>query len=122
MILLKIVAWLGLVPIVLGLPLSFSNSFTWTSTGQLGVGLGYWLAWILAWAGTPLVIIGGIITRPRLLWMAAILVGFTYIASFHGWIAKEFEPFLLLILLPGIFCVVGGGIIKILEKRSRESH
>jgi hypothetical protein len=122
MILLKIGAWFGLVLIALGLPLSFSSSSTWINTGQLGSGIGYWLSWLLAVAGVLLIIIGGIITRPRFLWIGAILVGSIYIASFYGWIAKESEPILFLILLPGIVCIVGGGIIQILGKRSRESH
>jgi len=118
---LRIGAWAGLVLIVLGLPLSFSSSFTWISTGQLGAGLGYWLAWILAVAGVLLTITGGITTRPRFLWIGAILVGSTYIASFYGWMAKEFEPALLVILLPGIVCVIGGGIIQVLGKKRRRT-
>jgi len=120
--LLRIGAWFGLVLIALGLPLSFSSSSTWINTGQLGSGLGYWLSWLLALAGVLLIIIGGIITRPRFLWIGAILVGSIYIGSFYGWMAKESEPILFLILLPGIVCVVGGGLIQVLRKKRRGIH
>jgi len=79
---LKVIAWAGVGFIALGLPLAFSSSSTMATTGQLGSGVGCWLAWVLGIFGTLLVLIAGFISKPRYLWIGSIVIGLVYISSF----------------------------------------
>jgi len=117
--LLKILAWLGLLIIALGLTLSFSSSSTWVNTGQLGSGVGYFAAMCLGALGAILAFIGGFITRPKYFWLGSIVVGVAYIASFYGYVFN-FEPHMLggvlLEVLPGLACIAAGIVILSLSK------
>jgi len=71
--------------------------------------------------GTILSLIGGLISRPKYLWIGLIIIGIVYIASFYGYFAPSSGGYpnnpspnkiiviLVLILLPGLVCV-GEGI------------
>jgi len=117
--LLKILAWLGLLIIALGLTLSFSSSSTWVNTGQLGSGVGYFAAMCLGALGAILALIGGFITKPKYFWLGSIVVGVVYISSFYGYIF-DYEPHMLggvfVELLPGLLCIVAGIVILSLSK------
>ncbi len=120
-ILLKILAWFGLVLIVLGLLLSYSSSWTWISTGQLGSGVGYVVTAGVGVIGTLLALIGGVITRPKYFWIGAIVVGVAYIASFYGYVVDFETKFILglfVMLLPGLVCIAAGIVIRKLNKRT----
>jgi len=56
---LIIIAWFGLLLIALGLPLSFSSSWTWVSTGTLGSSAGYFVTLCAGAIGALLALIGG---------------------------------------------------------------
>ncbi len=115
--LLKIISWLGLSLITISLPLSFSSSNTWISTGEIGSGAGFGIVWIVTIIGTVLALIGGLIAKPQHLWIGLILVGALYIASFYGWIIKEPEPGLALMLLPGILLIAEGIAIRTIWRK-----
>jgi len=122
---LKVLAWVGVGFIALGLPLSFSSSITWTSTGQLGSGVGYWLAWVLGIFGTILMLAGGFVAKPRYLWIGAIVIGLAYISSFYAgipWWAETNKRLagLATMLSPGVACIIGGIIIQRLSSKSSE--
>lgn len=115
--LLKIISWLGLFLITISLPLSFSSSSTWISTGELGSGAGFGIVWMVAIIGTVLALVGGLVTKPQHLWIGLILVGAFYITSFYGWIIKEPDPGLILMLLPGILLVAEGIAIQTIWRK-----
>lgn len=120
-ILLKILAWFGLALIVPGLLLSYSSSWTWISTGQLGSGVGYVVTAGVGVIGTLLALIGGFITRPKYFWIGAIVVGVAYIASFYGYVVDFETKFILglfVMLLPGLVCIAAGIVIRKLNKRT----
>jgi hypothetical protein len=117
---LSVLGWLGVGFIALGLPLSFSSSSTWTSTGNLGSGVGYMLAWILGMLGALLILIGGFIARPPYLRLGAILIGLVYISSFYGWMKEDTENLgWLFNILPGLVCIIDSIIIKLLSNRKK---
>ena len=120
-ILLEILAWFGLALIVPGLLLSYSSSWTWISTGQLGSGVGYVVTAGVGVIGTLLALIGGFITRPKYFWTGAIVVGVAYIASFYGYVVDFETKFILglfVMLLPGLACIAAGIVIRKLTKRT----
>ena len=123
---LKVLAWVGVGFIALGLPWSFSSSITWTSTGQLGSGVGYWLTWVFGIFGTVLVFIGGFVAKPRYLWIGAIVIGLVYISSFYAgipWWAETSKRLagLATMLSPGVACIIGGIVMQRLPRRSGET-
>jgi len=123
---LKIIAWFGLLLIALGLPLSFSSSWTWVSTGTLGSGAGYFVTLCTGATGALLALIGGFIARPKYLWIGAIVIGVTYISSFYGYRMGLDEPSkywgVFVMLLPGLACIVEGIVIRKLDKRTQSQR
>jgi len=120
-VILTIIAWLGLLIIVPGLLLSYSSSWTWISTGQLGSGVGYVVTAGVGAIGTLLALIGGFIARPKYFWIGAIVVGVAYIASFYGYVVDFETKFILglfVMLLPGLACIAAGIVIRKLNKRT----
>jgi len=90
--------------------------------GQLGSGVGYFVETCAGALGTILALIGGFIARPKYFWIGAIVVGVAYIASFYGY-AVDFKLYMLggilVMLLPGLACIVAGIIIRKLDKRTQ---
>ncbi len=113
---LIILAWFGLLLITFGLPLSYSSSWTWVSTGQLGSGAGYFVALCLGTVGALLALIGGFITRPKYFWIGAIVIGVAYLSSFYGYCMGLDEPYkywgVFVGLLPGLACIAAGIVIR----------
>jgi hypothetical protein len=122
---MKILAWFGLLIILPSLLLSYSSSWTWISTGQLGSGVGYVVTAGVGVIGTLLALIGGFIARPKYFWIGAIVVGVAYIASFYGYVVDFETKFILglfVMLLPGLACIVAGIIIRKLDKRTQSQR
>jgi len=121
-VILIIIAWFGLLLIALGLPLSFSSSWTWVSTGTLGSGAGYFVTMCTGAIGALLALIGGVMTRPKYLWIGCIVIGVAYISSFYGYRMGLDEPYkywgVFVMLLPGLACIVEGIVIRKLNKRT----
>ena len=67
--LFTILPWLSLFLVLVTLPLSFSSSYTWVSTGQLGSGAGYFVTWLAAIIALIFVLIGWIVSKPGYLWL-----------------------------------------------------
>jgi len=117
---LKFLAWIGLLIILPGLVFSYSSSWVIASSpGQLGSGVGYVITALIGTIGTLLALIGGFISRPRYFWIGTLVVGFAYIASFYGYffgytveLEVKFIPGLLVMLLPGLACIVAGIVIR----------
>ena len=115
-----VLAWFGLLLMVLGTTLSFSSSSTFVNTGDLGSGVGYLLAFCVGSFGALMALIDGLITKPKYLWLGFIIIGITYISSWYGYVVPSSTGYLiklpplavvilLLMLLPGI-ASVGSGI------------
>lgn len=126
---LTMLAWFGLLVTALGTLLSFSSSSTWVNTGQLGSGVGYAFTFFVGVIGTLFALIGAFITRPRYLWIGAIMVGVAYVVSYYGYVVPspssvpspnghhlDFSPGmitgLLVMLLPGLACIIAGVILR----------
>lgn len=128
---LKVAAWVGVGIIALGTPLAFSSSETIVNWGSTA-GFGFQLALIMAIPSTLLVLTGGFIAKPRYLWIGAIVVGLAYISSFYGVFLAPLPvetnellrglPLLLLLLSPGLACIIGGIVMQRVQASSgRES-
>lgn len=117
---LKFLAWVGLLIVLSGLVFSYSSSWVMSSSrGQLGSGVGYVITALIGAIGTLLALIGGFISRPRYFWIGTLVVGIAYIVSFYGYffgytveLGAKFIPGLLVMLLPGLACIVAGIVIR----------
>ena len=113
---LKFLSWIGLLIILIGLVFSYSSSWVLlTSPLGLGSGVGYVMTALVGTIGASLALTGGFIARPRYFWIGTLVVGIAYVASFYGY-AVEFEPRfipgILVMLLPGLACIIAGIIIR----------
>ena len=119
---LRTIAWLGVGMVVLGLPLSFYSSVLLTNE-ELGSTNGYWIAYILAIFGVVLLVVGGIITRPRFLWIAAIIAGIAYIASLYGWLGNNDAGFMgvVMVTLPGLAYIILGLLIRRFSRKRKKT-
>jgi len=114
-------AWLGVGLVLVGLPISFYSSVLLTNN-ELYSNNGYWIAYILAIIGVIMMVLGGIITRPRLLWLVSIVIGVAYIASLYGWLGNNDADFtgVTMVLIPGLVCIILGLLIRRLSgKRNK---
>jgi hypothetical protein len=81
--------------------------------------------------GVLLVLIGGLITRPRYLWIVLITIGLIHAISFLEVHVYIFWPpshpigmsmlRFLLLTSPGIICIIEGIIIRMIEKKKGEA-
>jgi hypothetical protein len=91
--------------------------------GEIGVDFGHWFAIILGIPGIVLMIIGGILSKPDKFWLASIIAGLLYIASFFE-IYLNF-PFrirdrqietltgeILISIIPGLAAIIEGIWLK----------
>jgi peptidoglycan/LPS O-acetylase OafA/YrhL len=110
---LRIFAWLGLGLVVIGLPISFYSSVLLANDG-LYSNSGYRIAYTLAMVGVILMALGGIIARPRLLWLVSIITGIAYIASLYGWLGNNDADFtgITMVLIPGLVCIILGLLMR----------
>ena len=118
---LKILAWVGVGVIALGLPLSFYSSVLATR-GDLGSYNGYWIAYTISILGVVLMVMGGVITRPRFYWLAAIIIGIAYIASLYGWLGNNSAGFtgMIMVILPGLAAILVGLFVYRLSGRRKK--
>jgi len=119
---LRTIAWLGVGMVVLGLPLSFYSSVLMTRE-ELGSNNGYWIAYMLAIFGVVLLVIGGIITRPRFLWLAAIVAGIAYIVSLYGWLGNNDAGItgVIMVTLPGLVYIILGLLIRRFSRKRKKT-
>lgn len=117
--LFTILSWFSLFLVLVTLPLSFSSSYTWVSTGQLGSGAGYFVTWLAAIIALIFVLIGWIVSKPGYLWLGAILTGLLYLASHYAYyVVSDLGVWkTLVILAPGILLVVEGVILKLIQQK-----
>jgi len=125
---LIVLAWFGLLLTALGTTLSFSSSSTFINTGNLGSGVGYFATFCVGTFGTLIALIGGLITKPKYLWIGSVIIGITYLSSYYGYIVPSSSGYLigftpqaiagfLLMLLPGLACIVAGIFLLKFRKR-----
>ena len=124
---LQIIAWLGVLIVGLSVPLTYSCGGA--NVGMYGMCL-FFSAMICA-LGVFLLLLGGLISRGRFLWIAAVFAGIAYIAVLPrtwiphetlygsvGWMGwKEW----LLSSLPGLICITGGILMRWLTLRSNRA-
>jgi hypothetical protein len=130
-ILLIVIACLGLF-LVLGaaVPASFITgdflahpaSFGHQTGNLFGVDFLYFWGWNPAMLGALLALAGGLIARPRFLWIPLVAVGLVHLASFTGeyvYIVREAgrlvrHPVFKMAqtLVPGLVCVVEGLVLR----------
>ena len=123
-IFLLVIAWLGVLIVGASVPLAYScGKF---NIGMYGMCL-FFSAAICA-IGVVLLLLGGLISKGRFLWIAALVVGIAYLAvlprtwaphetivGLQGWMDWKN---ILLSAAPGLVCVVGGILIRWLTLRS----
>jgi len=77
---LKIIAWIGFAVFALGtIIVLMANIGSMLNPGQYGVAFLHLYALVLAAIGTPLMLAGGIIAKPRHFWLFCLIIGLLYI-------------------------------------------
>lgn len=119
---LRISAWLGIALVAIGLPFSFYSS-SLLNNGSLYSNNGFQIAYILAMVGVIMMFLGGIFTRPRLLWLVSIIIGIAYIASLYGWVVNGDAGFMdmIMVLLPGLICIILGLFLHRLSAKRKKA-
>jgi len=121
---LKAIAWLGVLIVGISVPLAYScGKF---NIGMYGMCL-FFSAAICA-IGVFLLLLGGLISKGRFLWIAALVVGIAYFAvlprtwaphetivGLQGWMDWRI---ILMSAFPGLVCIVGGVLMWWLMLRS----
>jgi membrane-bound ClpP family serine protease len=125
----KVIAWFGLVLFTLGAIIAFYGSwvFLLAEPGERGVLFEYMFAMWFGIPGIVLMIIGGIISKPKNFWLASIITGVFYIISFfYAYIHISESRFIFIIevlsisVLPGLIAVIMGIQLKKDEKNIPE--
>jgi hypothetical protein len=137
-IFLIIIACLGLLLVFLAAaPASFTTQDFIRQSASYGHQLGgfgiqflFFWGWYPAALGALLALVGGLIARPRFLWIPLVAVGLIHILSFTGLYVYYFravglESHLVLLTLytmaPGLLCIIEGLIIREHAVRRRAS-
>ena len=99
--------------------------------GMFGIEFLFFWGWYPAALGAMLAVIGGLITRPRFLWIPAVVAGAVHLLSFTGlyvYILRSGDRshglpalFVLLTMLPGLVCIGEGLALRWAGVR-REAH
>lgn len=139
---LKVIAWVGFGIVLLGVIIAFIQSWVvwFPEPGfQGGLNLGHPIAMFLAIIGVPLMLVGGIITKPKRFWLLSLIVGSLYIIAFIPSVQnlvfylKHTDPDYLMQkgrlftliwdnlgpLIPGIIGIAGGILIWRIEPRNK---
>jgi len=131
-IFLNVLGWIGFVIIGISLPLIYSCAGP--NVGMIGMCLAF-SSWIGA-LGVVLLLIGGFLSRWRYWWIVALVMGIAYVAaSIPGLCANEAREagrcaeyqlaykidyrIWIMVLLPGLVCIVGGILMRWLSVRRR---
>jgi len=123
-ILLKVIAWIGVLIVVISVPLAYScGGF---NVGMYGMCL--FASSMICTLGVVLLLLGGLISKGRFIWIAAIFAGIAYltvlprtwaphetIGGMQGWM--DWKQ-CLLSSLPGLVCIIGGILMRWLKLRS----
>ena len=129
----KFIAWLGVILLVIGATISFYSSWEIMTAkpGEIGVDFGHWFAILFGIPGAVMMIIGGIISKPKNFWLASMLAGLFYIISFfqiyagfpyrirNGQIGSMLVE-ISFSVLPGLIPVIMGIQLRKDEKRRQE--
>ena len=75
---LKVIAWIGAGLVATGMVIAFSALIF----GVGGVDFAHPIAIVLAIVGIPLMLIGGLVTRPKHFWLTSIIIGALYVIAF----------------------------------------
>lgn len=123
---LQIIAWLGALIVCLSVPLAYS-------AGNYNVdmySMGLFFSAVICAFGVFLLLLGGLISKGRLLWVAAVSFGIVYIAVLpRSWIPHETIirsvgwldwRTCLISAFPGIVCIMGGILMRRLTIKSRK--
>jgi hypothetical protein len=120
----KTIAWIGVLLLFIGYIVSFYNSWQFMleelgREGDIGIKLGHMIAIVFGIAGIVLMIIGGLINKPKYLWFASITGGLFYIISFFSiytqFPGSRIEHILITLsfsFLPGLIAVILGWWLK----------
>lgn len=133
--LLNFVSWLGFALIIPGLMaamlmtvLEFEDLIRhpdvawWGQWEGPGSGIIYLPAMISVYVGTILMLLGGLIARPRHFSMIFLVIGISCILAFYGFLAPNMVwdinlIWVMITIFPGIACIVGSLILKEREKQ-----
>jgi hypothetical protein len=128
-IILTIVAWIGLLAILVGtypaFMLSISSFHVGPGDDPPWLGMGYFgllMTIIMGSLGTFLALVGGISSRPRYFWGGLVAAGVIYMTSFFGLFVFNYNHYNEISLgeaeklIPGIVCISGGVFIKYLRE------
>ncbi len=117
----KTVAWVGVLFLFIGAIISFYSSWQLmlAEPGEIGVDFGHWFAIIFGLTSIVLMIIGGLIAKPKYFWFASVTGGLFYIISFFSIYSQFPESNIEYILkslsfsfLPGLIPVFMGWQLK----------
>ena len=124
----KITAWTGLVIVAIGATISFWNSsIIAADPNWIGIDYGHMFALLLSIIGLLFMLIGGLLSRPKHLWLASIIVGCFYIISFFSmyqyWPTRiddnqigSLLSDIAISFLPGLVAIIEGIWLKVTAK------
>jgi hypothetical protein len=132
--LFNVVSWVGFALIIPGLMAAilitvlesiwyFQNPDTWWSRWEgPGPEIIYFPAIIMVYIGTILMLLGGLIARPRHFPMIFLGIGISCIIAFYGLLAPssvwDINVILVIItLLPGMACIIGSFVLRQRERQ-----
>jgi hypothetical protein len=125
-IFLQIIAWLGALIIGLSVPLAYSSGGFNVDMYEMGLLFSAFTCAI----GVFLLLLGGLISRGRFLWMVTLFVGIAYIAVLpRVWMPHEtivrsvgWMDWMgcLMSAFPGLVCIIGGILMRWLTLRSNK--
>ncbi len=133
---MKVIAWLGLGFLAMGVAFSFYASWALLNpdppqiypTG--GAEVLYVDIYFLDILGTLLLLIGGLIAKPRALWLPSIIIGFLQVVSLYGFVIIEVIPMykwskpilgtLGFFLAPGFIMVFEGFLLRFLYNKKQK--
>jgi phosphatidylglycerophosphate synthase len=125
---LKSLAWIGIALFAFGLSLSFYTSWIIAmDPHSVGVSWGHMFGLLFGVLGLIFMLIGGLLSKPRYLWLVSIIVGLLYFVSFFS-IYQELPTRirdnqigtlfadLAISILPGLVAICEGIWLRITEK------
>jgi predicted MFS family arabinose efflux permease len=120
----KTIAWIGAILLVIGAVISFYSSWALMTAepGEIGVDFGHWLAIIFGIPGIVLMIIGGLIAKPKYFWFVSITAGLFYILSFFSMYSQFPDSQIKYILQTLSFSFLPGLIPVFMGWQLRNAH
>jgi len=132
---LTTLAYIGLAFVIVGTTPAFMSTIDILTTPESArvptgpydewTGLLVFLGWVVTSFGALLALIGGLLARPRYLWISLIAIGvicglFFEMYVYQSYYATDID-LILEFMLPGVACIIGGLVMRKIERKQAQS-